>query len=710
MNSQPNRAVRPHHQKGGPLSLSPIPSPSWLLSHDTTIWQIKELKRFWDQPETKAREKSLWASVHQLAQGFHFPFGLVVRHQNGSVFAGWLTNADSFIQGPVEASFPGIVLTSIQGGGPALLQGMPRFAAALVVSGHPANEPDKTPPGLDLLIQGLPDCNWLYLSLALPLSGSEQSAQLQQAYAREKELKARYLRPGTALEKNNPMAETALEEIQATRIKLEQGLRTGLWKSSTVLYLDRKEAVSPGLAQLKTLFAGKDARPGSLKIQLCVAEASRATGGSGLPFTMLSSGDLARFMHIPAREYQGYPVKDFSEFDTHIEHSGKGQDLFLGKLKTPPFSPVTLALQELNKHLLIAGSTGSGKTSTCLFLLCQAWQMHGIPFLVLETSEKTEYGPKLQHIMGNDLTLFSLGNEQKNPLHLDILRVPEGRHIEAHLGHLMRIFKAAFPLPPPTPYILEEGLRIWYTRSGWDLEKGRRSSQAPGLIFHDLIEIVADLLNTKYAHYDPQTRGNIESALLVRLETLSRGGMGGLLAGRSDHETQWETLLQRPVVMDLSTFTDPDNKALAVLFLLYRLMSSAHSAFAENPGRIHLTVVEEAHRVLNDRQASQHPDVADTRAAMVEEFANALSEVRYAGEGLIILDQMPSRLSPAVLANTNMKLAHRLPTGEEQQCLSKAAGLTDGQQNLLYRLKPGEALWLSPDGSTYHIQVPFFDK
>jgi DNA helicase HerA-like ATPase len=162
--------------------------------------------------------------------------------------------------------------------------------------------------------------------------------------------------------------------------------------------------------------------------------------------------------------------------------------------------------------------------------------------------------------------------------------------------------------------------------------------------------------------------------------------------------------------MDLSTFTDPDNKALAVLFLLYRLMSSAHSAFAENPGRIHLTVVEEAHRVLNDRQASQHPDVADTRAAMVEEFANALSEVRYAGEGLIILDQMPSRLSPAVLANTNMKLAHRLPTGEEQQCLSKAAGLTDGQQNLLYRLKPGEALWLSPDGSTYHIQVPFFDK
>ena len=696
---------------------SPMPRLPWLLRSDIDLWRVKELKRFWDATTKPEKGKTLWKATSQFVEGLHSPFSLILGNLRGELFLGWMSDKSSSIKGFLEASYPGIVLSPLHGGGPGLLKNMPAFSSALVLSGNPSNPMGKEeeihesePPGLDTLIQGLIEYNWLYVSLSFPLSRESQREELQRVYGIEKEMRARYLRPGTALERNNPDAEAALEEVKAAKIKLEEGLGSGLWHSTTTLLLGQKEAIPEGISLLKSLFSGRDAKPHPLQVQVCLADGVTSSAKINTPFTVLNSRDVARFVQIPAREYQGYPVRALTLFDRHMSSLKTGRDLFLGNLGDAPHSSISINITDLTKHLLIAGTTGSGKTNTCLSILYQAWKVHQIPFLVLETSEKTEYGQRLKGLLGTDLEVFTIGNESKNPLHLDILRVPPGRHIEAHLGNLMRIFKAAFPLPPPTPYLLEEGLRLWYSRAGWDMERGQKLSKEKPLILQDLIEIISGILQTKYAHYDPQTRGNIESALLVRLESLSMGGMGYFLAGQPSHEHKWETLLQRPMVMELSTLTDPDKKALAVLFILYRLISSANEAFASRPGRIHITVVEEAHRVLKEREAAQHPDVADTQAAMVEEFANALSEVRYAGEGLIILDQMPSKLSHSVRANTNMKLAHRLPDGEEQRCIAQAAGLDEEQSKSLYRFNPGEALWLPTGGGVFHIKVPFFGK
>jgi DNA helicase HerA-like ATPase len=41
-------------------------------------------------------------------------------------------------------------------------------------------------------------------------------------------------------------------------------------------------------------------------------------------------------------------------------------------------------------------------------------------------------------------------------------------------------------------------------------------------------------------------------------------------------------------------------------------------------------------------------------------FCNLLAEVRKYGEGLIIADQIPNKLIPDVIKNTNTKIVHRL--------------------------------------------------
>ena len=60
-----------------------------------------------------------------------------------------------------------------------------------------------------------------------------------------------------------------------------------------------------------------------------------------------------------------------------------GPSLRIGQLPGRD-APITVAVNDLTKHTLIAGSTGSGKTTTVLELLRQLWLDHRVPFLVIE--------------------------------------------------------------------------------------------------------------------------------------------------------------------------------------------------------------------------------------------------------------------------------------------------------------------------------------
>ena len=69
---------------------------------------------------------------------------------------------------------------------------------------------------------------------------------------------------------------------------------------------------------------------------------------------------------------------------------------------------------------------------------------------------------------------------------------------------------------------------------------------------------------------------------------------------------------------------------------------------AGSPGLRHLTVIEEAHRLLR-RQETGAP--AGAAAHAVEMFAGLLAEIRAYGEGLIIAEQIPDRLVQDVIKN-----------------------------------------------------------
>ena len=77
-------------------------------------------------------------------------------------------------------------------------------------------------------------------------------------------------------------------------------------------------------------------------------------------------------------------------------------------------------------------------------------------------------------------------------------------------------------------------------------------------------------------------------------------------------------------------------------------------------------MVEEAHRLLTNVPRNIDQEQADPRGKAVETFTNLLSEIRAYNQGVIIADQIPGRLAPDVLKNTNLKVAHRIVSGEDR--------------------------------------------
>ena len=73
-------------------------------------------------------------------------------------------------------------------------------------------------------------------------------------------------------------------------------------------------------------------------------------------------------------------------------------------------------------------------------------------------------------------------------------------------------------------------------------------------------------------------------------------------------------------------------------------------------------------------------------------FSNMLSEIRAYGEGCIVVDQVPTRLIPDAVKNTNLKIIHRLTAEDDIRAVSTSMRLRPDQEAVIGALQPGEAI------------------
>lgn len=481
-------------------------------------------------------------------------------------------------------------------------------------------------------------------------------------------------------------------ENRSTYERLARGVVStfqGNQSSFTPLRVSRlpvKPYTLPELLQLRQL------KRGTTPYQLAVAHSLPLLPDAQLhAATWLNSEELALIAGMPTRELPGLKIRKSVDFALNTNNpSDTANSVTLGHIvqhgRTLPHSLVRLSTEDLRKHIFVTGVTGAGKTTTCLKLLLES----KLPFLVIEPA-KTEY--RALHGQGVAVEYYCLGREDLTPFRLNPFEMLSPRqNLASHIDTLKATLAAVFPMEAAMPQIVEEAIIRAYQGKGWMIHEGENllvddpwaADSEVWPTFSDMIRELDVVIKSKGMgkEFEEKYRGS----LVARLSSLALGTKGRMLNTR--RSMNFDQLLDKCVVIELEELKDEQDKALFMGLIITRLAECMKQRHSRDPKFQHLTLIEEAHRLLTRPE----PGDGGARKMGVEMFANLLAEVRKYGEGLIIADQIPNKLVADVIKNTNTKIVHRLFAADDRNTIGDAMGLSDEQKDFLPMLQPGETI------------------
>ena len=537
-----------------------------------------------------------------------------------------------------------------------------------------------------------------------------------------------------SFEQQNTLA-MELENIAGKLItRLRNGLNIGLWESF-ITYA----TTSPTASQiLSGTLAGEliKADPEALPMRNVVGRLSPEvplfiprerdgrsliTGNKLLSF--LSSDEAALLMAPPLSSVPGYdirvkPALSLTDTTDRLGHPIGCISEHGRKVKGSEFR---ISKEDAQKHIFVSGLTGSGKTTTVKHILNCIDDTH---FLVIE-SAKREYRRLLRaEKYSESLSVYTVGDSNISPIRHNPFMVLPKVSLITHIDNLKSIFYASFSLYGPMPYILEKCIYNIYRKCGWNLTTGKHQ-RVTIETFGDcrnhcfIYPTIRDLINevNRYVkdelEYKGELQDNIRSAIVARLESLAVGAKGFLF--NTQEAIDIEDFLNRNVVLELESLSDDDDKAFFVGLMLslvseYRQSLARQSVLYTSDDLQHVLVIEEAHRLLKNVQTERTSEMlGNPKGKAVESFCNLIAEMRSYGQGVIVAEQIPTKIAPDVIKNTNTKIIHRLVSLDDQIAVGTGLGLDEHECRYLNQLSAGTAL-AHKEGMSKPVEISVFNK
>ena len=521
--------------------------------------------------------------------------------------------------------------------------------------------------------------------------------------------------------------------------RMRRGRNLGFWNTGVYVLARTDNDVRTVLGILKSVYAGENSYIEPVRANLLRGEQGLrlVKDFQLLPFkvkhpfgecfnyisTPLNTEELAIATALPRKDVPGIRFsKTAVRFATNpAEQVGRDameighiMDMGIVQNKLYCMNPDALV-----RHALVAGCTGSGKSTTCKKFLAEA-DARKIPSLIIEPAKDdyVRWAIAYNKRIDEDTTLTEAEKEERkydiympgvdeldgyrmrrlkiNPFEPAAIK---GAPVDlmSRYEQVVTIINASIPSSDVLPVLIDETVyRFMSQYFGEDFQKEATDQKMEYPKLDGLLAVARKVLEER--NYDKKVQNDIAAALDTRFNYLVRGKRGSILNVRKS--VDYDRLFNHKTVINLSRMIGAKDKAMIMSFLVVALYEYRNSAFsydaayrakANENKLLHLTLIEEAHNLL------QKPEMdiggsGNPQKVSAEMFTNILSEIRSYGQGLIIVDQVPTRLIPDAIKNTNYKIIHRLTAADDAAEVAASMSLSEEQIGIIPRLRIGEAI------------------
>ena len=315
------------------------------------------------------------------------------------------------------------------------------------------------------------------------------------------------------------------------------------------------------------------------------------------------------------------------------------------------------------QHMAILGRSGGGKTNLG-FQILTGLKKKGKPFLVFDW--KRNYRDLLVLPEFEAVEVYTIGRNTA-PLTFNPLIPPVGTDPKSWLKKLNEVIAHAYCLGNGVLFLLQQAVDAVYEEAGvYD------GTVQEWPTFKDVL-VEARGMDTR-----GREAGWLSSALRA-LSSLCFGGMGELL--NSCNNRSIDHILDSNVILELDGLSQADKTFFVQACLLYLHSKKIAENVREHFDRC--VLIEEAHHILSGQRTSLigAESVMDTVYREIREF----------GISLVLLDQMPSKLSGFALANSYAVICMNMSNRADINAMAQTL-LLDSSMDVLGTLEVGEAV------------------
>lgn len=533
------------------------------------------------------------------------------------------------------------------------------------------------------------------------------------------------------------------EELTEMHIeRMKQGRNLGYWNVGVYVFGKTRKDVATVNGMLRSIYAGRDSYVEPIRLHILQEKSgaidivrhgfqmiplyNESVEGMdenvewhvfGRPYQYLSTPmntkELALTTSLPKRDVPGLRfVKTAVRFANNPPEA-TGDTICMGNMVdmgVEQNAEYRVDPNDLVRHTLVCGSTGSGKSYTCKRILTELLAKR-IPVLVIEPAKDdyVRWALEMNRSLPEEMRfrIYMPGSDTFEGTPLRQLRLnpfePAGApgakvDMMSRCENLIALLNASLPTSDVLPVLLDESVYSHYVGYfGKDFESGRPMDQQE--VYPPLQQLpgIAEWV-LSHRKYEAKVRDNLLACLQTRFQYLTRGTRGQLLD--VDKSTRPEEIFDHPTIINISGISTAKDKALIMSLLMLSLYEYRKSQYASDADfrreamrnrLLHMTLVEEAHNVLLKPEGGSQ-DAGNPQQVVADLFSNMLSEIRGYGQGLMIVDQVPTRLIPDAIKNTNYKIVHRLTAPDDCEIMAASLALRDDQKSLIPALPQGNAI------------------